>query len=461
MRVQSIFLACSILRLSVADHCGTGVGALWSAEGEKGDLSFTLSEQCTLQTPVEFVSELADRHVYVAGDAALRLAVQHFERDWEACVPSTSKSSRADAESQDHELCGLAYGRNVYAWLKRPMDRFALTFESTPFVRDQHGGSEWWRKWVVDFDRIPEHEFKSVPPGQSLDDRTRMARLPDVIILGNWARHVDNWQGKKTLTAFVEGYEKEVRAFITALVATPAYEQWWRHGRLVWRLALPSDWTPPPPSNDRSATPPSQLFYGQDSVDGCNEVAVRLFRELAPGVRVVDQAALVQRPDSIPRHAFVLGDSVLYKPPIQVLLMRNLLAVALSIIEAGGSAVVPQRPAAPAVSAPKANVAPVVPIVNAPVPAAVLPMTAPREDVSGPGNASLVSNSNLASGGTTAEPAKSTTKVDNYDAPGPLTVLVLVGAALIFGGVFRQRARLCCHRRPGSPSPAAGGLRIP
>lgn len=105
-----------------------------------------------------------------------------------------------------------------------------------------------------------------------------MARLPDALILGNWARHVENWQGKKTVEAFVEAYERELRAFVGALVAHPSWGRWWRNGRVVWRLALPAEVLGP-------AHPRRAMLYEQECVDASNAAAAHVFSELAPEVR--------------------------------------------------------------------------------------------------------------------------------------------------------------------------------
>lgn len=326
----------------MTETCGPDIAALWSIDSKSSNLSFTLTSDCSIPTPRELSVLLAGRHVHVAGDPMLRISVQHFELAWEECVVRAPKrealhSSREDAQPEDHELCHLAYGRNFYSWLKRPMDRFALSYESVAYIRDQRIQSEWWHKWATGLDKLPPDDFQPLAPGQVLGDSARMARLPDVLVLGNWARHAENWQGEKTLVAFLDEYERELRTFVKALVSSSSWSRWWSHGRIVWRLALPAERHSPPQ--------PVPLLYTQACVDGSNEVALRVLGELAPEVRILDQAALVQHADEDAAAALaapMLGNGLVYKPPVQVLLMRHALAFILAGIhetERSGAAV--------------------------------------------------------------------------------------------------------------------------
>ena len=337
-----IAAATVLLAPALADVCGPDIAALWSMDSKSSNLSFTLSSDCSIPTPHELSDLLADRHVHVAGDPMLRIPVQHFELAWEECVIRAPKrealhSSRKDAQPEDHELCHLAYGRNFYSWLKRPMDHFALSYESVAYIRDQRIKSEWWHKWATGLDKLAPDDFHPLAPMQVLGDSARMGRLPDVLVLGNWARHAENWQGEKTLAAFLEEYERELRAFVKALVSSSSWSRWWSRGRVVWRLALPAERHTPPQ--------PVPLLYTQACVDGSNEVALRVLGELAPEVRILNQAALVLHADEDAAAALavpLLGNGILYKPPVQVLLMRHALAFILAGIhetERSGSAV--------------------------------------------------------------------------------------------------------------------------
>lgn len=393
--VLSLGLAALLVILPArSEECGSDIGARWSADPETGALSFTLTADCSIPAPHELVGLLADRHVHVAGDPVHRLAVQYFELAWEACEARPPQreevsSTRADAASEDHAMCHLAYGRNVYSWLKRPMDRFTLSYESVFYIRDQCTSSEWWRKWAAGFDKISLEDLTPLSQEQNMGDAARMARLPDILVLGNWARHVENWQGKRTLVAFLEAYERELRVFAKALVESPSWERWWRHGRVVWRLALPAERHSPPQ--------PLSLFYSQACVDGSNEVAMRVLGELAPEIRMLDQAALVQHADedaaaAAPRP--MLGNGVLYKPPVQLLLMRHALAFAVSSLHEIGrsdAAAEGARAAAAALVA-RAGAPPMSTIPDAPAhaqkPVAVEEAAAPGIDVAPAANAS-------------------------------------------------------------------------
>ena len=383
--VLSLSLAALLVVLpALSEECGSDIGARWSADPETGALSFTLTADCSIPTPHELVGLLADRHVHIAGDPVHRLAVQYFEVAWEACEARPPQreevsSTRADAAPEDHAMCHLAYGRNVYSWLKRPMDRFALSYESVFYIRDQCTSSEWWRKWVVGFEKISLEDLTPLSQEQNVGGAARMARLPDILVLGNWARHVENWQGKRTLVAFLEAYERELRVFAKALVGSPSWERWWRHGRVIWRLALPAE--------RHSPVQPLSLFYSQACVDGSNEVAMRVLGELAPEVRMLDQAALVQHADEDAAAALarpLLGNGVLYKPPVQLLLMRHALAFALSSLHETGRSDL--AAAAARAGAPQVNT---IPDAALPVqPVAVEEVAAPGIDVVPTANAS-------------------------------------------------------------------------
>lgn len=384
----AVLLLLSLVPTS-ADECGVDVGARWAKNPETGRLEYELTSDCSLLTPKELTDALASRHIHVSGDPPHRHLVQHFEVEWEACYAKPPQkelvtSSRGDASDEDHAICQLAYGRNVYSWLKRPMKSFALSFESTFYIRDQHTKSEWWKKWVLGFDALPPDQVGPIAEGHEIGDAGRMARLPDALVLGNWARHVENWQGAKTVEAFLAAYERELRAFVTAFVAHPSWGRWWRNGRVVWRLA-------PKPEVLGPAHPQRSPLYGQECVDGSNAVAARVFSELAPEVRLLDQSALLEHADEDAAAAGpkpLLSNGVeLYKPPVQALLMRHALAFVLAgmheIAKWEGPAVAPpppppqQPPPAPAVAAPQLPPSPPPPPPLGAAPAAAAPAEAP------------------------------------------------------------------------------------
>ena len=144
-----------------------------------------------------------------------------------------------------------------------------------------------------------------------------MARLPDAIILANWAGHAVIWKGARNATAFLGAYESELRAFLVELVAHPSYDAWWGRGRLYWRFALPSG---------RCPEGMSGCFEGQDSVEACNAIATRVLGELAPGIIQIDQTRILGLAGSGVRLSF---DGLNFYHPVQALLMRHLLSLVL------------------------------------------------------------------------------------------------------------------------------------
>lgn len=121
----------SLLAPAYSEECGVDIGARWKADPDTGRLVHELTTDCSILSPKELSDDLSNRHVHVSGDPTFRHLVQYFELEWEACAARPPQkelltSSRADADAEDHALCHLAYGRNVYSWLKRPLNGACL-----------------------------------------------------------------------------------------------------------------------------------------------------------------------------------------------------------------------------------------------------------------------------------------------------------------------------------------------
>lgn len=168
----------------------------------------------------------------------------------------------------------------------------------------------------------------SPSPPLRLSDAERMERLPDALVIGNWAWHARFWDGPPKFADFLDSYETELRTFLLELVDRPSYQRWWAHGRLFWRFALPSEVYP---GNPKSVGP---HFDRQYSVDACNAIAARLLKEIAPGIVRLDQSRLLLHADAgaaaaaiEAREVRLTTDGLHYRHPIQVVLMRHTLTV--------------------------------------------------------------------------------------------------------------------------------------
>jgi len=157
-----------------------------------------------------------------------------------------------------------------------------------------------------------------------------MRRLPDALVIGNWAWHARSWERSSDFDAFVAAYETELRTLLRAIVATPSYERWWARSRLYWRFALPSEVYPGNPKS------PKPHFDRQDSVDACNAVAARVLNEIAPGIVHLNQSGLLQFADPSAAAAAVeekklmlTNDGLHFRHDVQTLLMRHMLTVML------------------------------------------------------------------------------------------------------------------------------------
>ena len=164
----------------------------------------------------------------------------------------------------------------------------------------------------------------------TLSDKERMRRLPDALVIGNWAWHARSWERSTDLDVFVAAYEAELRTLLRAIVMTPSYERWWARSRLYWRFALPSEVYPGNPKS------PKPHFDRQDSVDACNAVAARLLNEIAPGIIHLNQSGLLQLADPSAAAAAVeekklmlTNDGLHFRHDVQTLLMRHTLTVIL------------------------------------------------------------------------------------------------------------------------------------
>ena len=302
--------------------CGKDLEVTWFK-----NLSFSLGSSCSLPSASEFADDLlVNRHVHVSGDSTLRMPVQHFEAEWEECAMSKGKytrSTRPKVEALDHQYCSLYYvpfKKQYPSWMKTPLShplgRFALSMEFTTYIPDQRASSKWWRLWVDGFSSCSASEREPLSDGK-ISDSDRMARLPDAVILGSWAWYGVFWKGEKDTDVFLRNYESELRAFLSKLVAHSSYADWWSHGRLYWRMALPSRGCP-------EGMP--TCFDGQDSVEACNGIAARVLTELAPEVVQINQAAILGRANADVQIAY---DDLHFFHPIQDVIMRHLLSIVL------------------------------------------------------------------------------------------------------------------------------------
>lgn len=318
----SLSNAARVSQQSASVLCGKDLEVTWFK-----NLSFSLGSSCSLPSASEFADDLlVNRHVHVSGDSTLRMPVQHFEAEWEECAMSKGKytrSTRPNVVALDHQYCSLYYvpfKKQYPSWMKTPLShplgRFALSMEFTTYIPDQQATSKWWRLWVDGFSSCPASEREPLRDGK-ISDSDRMTRLPDAVILGSWAWHGVFWKGEKDTAVFLRNYESELRAFLSKLVAHSSYADWWSHGRLYWRMALPSRGCP-------EGMP--TCFDGQDSVEACNGIAARVLTELAPGVVQINQAAILGRANADVQIAY---DDLHFFHPIQDVIMRHLLSIVL------------------------------------------------------------------------------------------------------------------------------------
>lgn len=284
--IVSATIACDLLG---AARCSDPGGLVWSGGTRARPPVPTFSRGCCLPSARETVAALAGVHILVAGDSTYRYPVQFFQRSWLGCEAGR-RASAADLTAEERRLCEPRFDNRV--WMRRPMGGFWLNNEFVPLVEDFRR-TTWWKRWVM---------------GQGYLSRGSVTqRPPDAVIMGSWLWHVKLRGGSLRI------YEAQLRALLGEFVAQPSYRNYWAHGRLFWREALPTEHAPP---------------YDSAKCAAANAVAQRVLREVAPGVRWLSLApALARSPPSPPGHLAMTLDGKHYHWPVQVALLQTALGV--------------------------------------------------------------------------------------------------------------------------------------
>ena len=251
---------------------------MWSGGGRSKAPVPAISHDCCIPPVVEAARALSGLHIHVIGDSTLRMPVQYFGGRF-VCPGQPA-----------HALCA----RNINKFtpvLDKPMEGLVISFEYNRLTKDILR-SEWWAKWV-------------------LSDRRN--RAPDVVVLGCWLWHTFNG-------ASLVQYEAELRSVIGTLVSQPSYKAWWgAPGRLYWREALPTE------HSDGSVQSTTRC-------KAANSIARRVLAELAPSVVWVTQSEILRHSSARSKRGEATSwamtkDGLHFHGPVQVMLMRHLLAV--------------------------------------------------------------------------------------------------------------------------------------
>ena len=269
----------------VISSCSQLGAIVWSGGRQSKSPTPSSSRGCCVPSANAAARALVGLHIHVIGDSTLRMPVQYFGGQFVGC---SSKPS--------HPLCV----RNIHKFTPvydLPMEGLEVSFEYNRFVSDMLR-SQWWRLWVSsDLYKRPD----------------AAARLPDIVVLGSWMWHA-------SMGASLQRYEAELRAFLRAFVTQPSFEGWWAApGRIFWREALPTE-----RSNGH--------LQSSERCEAANAVAKRVLAELAPSVIWVSQSALLHhagepRIRTASSLEAMTKDGLHFHGPVQVFLMRHLLAV--------------------------------------------------------------------------------------------------------------------------------------
>jgi hypothetical protein len=339
MGIRVLCAALSVLLHETHEITCTGrfQSAVWSGRAEA--LRAHFNGACPPPGARNVAALFDHTRIYVAGDSTFRLPAQYFLTEWLGCTSITSLPQELDDAEQS--LCRATLsGNKSFLWPQRPLgDHLSITYEIFRHV-ENYTSAVWWRDWVVG-----DAYLAASPSSQILQSPSLPAlatKIPDALVIGAWLWHAGypRVRAPATMEAVLADYELQLRAFLVALVAQPSYTAYWSRGRLFWRLALMTE-IPLSVFVNGSEVP---LLKHRLGVVLANTVAVKVLSELAPGVRVLQQGALLRHTTDSTRFGshslerLLTVDGIHFRGVIQVVLMQHLLLEVLDSLAVADAA---------------------------------------------------------------------------------------------------------------------------
>lgn len=335
-RLSVCIAICAFSQASPACIQSCATAAYW--RGPPEELTPSFIDGAAFPTARRLASSLGGMHVAIIGDSTFRLPVQTFESSWLGCTDERALPARLSALERD--LCiSVLTGNKSFLLLDGPLGPggLTLTYDLWRHV-DDYRTLPWWTRWFA---------------GDADLAWTETTRPPDAVFIGAWLWDAayPRLAAPTTLDAVLEYYGAQVRAFLSDLVAQPAFKRHWAvegpggRRRLFWRAATPTEHLPG--ALNQSAPPPRSskfTFMHMEGVRRANAVALRALAEVSvPGLVWLDQGHLFQldpeQPQQKPavpgtpppqqQQPFTLtGDGTHLRPPLQLAAMQHMLLVA-------------------------------------------------------------------------------------------------------------------------------------